>query len=74
MHRPSKWTDSNVCFSRLTAAITRFGSAVPTTARKDRPISVEIPRIETVADSIKAAAAIATAVAEGEHPDGGGRA
>jgi hypothetical protein len=43
-------------------------------ARKDRPISVEIPRIETVADSIKAAAAIATAVAEGEHPDGGGRA
>jgi hypothetical protein len=30
MHRPSKWTDSNVCFSRLTAAITRFGSAVPT--------------------------------------------
>ena len=35
-------------------------------ARKDRPISIEIPRIDTVADSVKAAAAIATAVADGE--------
>jgi hypothetical protein len=35
-------------------------------ARKDRPVSFDMPRIETVADSIKAAAAIATAVAEGE--------
>jgi hypothetical protein len=35
-------------------------------ARKDRPISFDMPRIETVADSVKAAAAIASAVAEGE--------
>src|SRR5215813_6488797 len=35
-------------------------------ARKDRPISFPVPRIETVADSVKAAAAIASAVADGE--------
>jgi len=34
--------------------------------RKDRPISIQIPSIETVADSVKAAAAIAKAVALGE--------
>ena len=28
------WTDSNVCFPRLTAAITRFGSAVQTSDAK----------------------------------------
>jgi Family of unknown function (DUF5681) len=35
-------------------------------ARKDRPVAFEMPRIETVADSVKAAAAIASAVADGE--------
>jgi hypothetical protein len=35
-------------------------------ARKDRPVPFDLPRIETVADSVMAAAAIATAVAEGE--------
>ena len=35
-------------------------------ARKDRPVSFDMPRIEAVADSVKAAAAIATAVAGGE--------
>ncbi len=35
-------------------------------ARKDRPVSFDMPRIESVADSVKAAAAIASAVAEGE--------
>src|SRR6516164_11066016 len=35
-------------------------------ARKDRPVSFNMPRIETVADSVKAAAAIASAVADGE--------
>jgi hypothetical protein len=35
-------------------------------ARKDRPVSFDMPRIETVADSVKAAAAIASAVADGE--------
>ena len=35
-------------------------------ARKDRPVSFDMPRIETVADSVKAAAAIATAVADGD--------
>jgi hypothetical protein len=35
-------------------------------ARKDRPVSFEMPRIKTVADSVKAAAAIASAVADGE--------
>jgi biotin synthase-like enzyme len=35
-------------------------------ARKDRPVSFNMPRIETVADSVKTAAAIATAVADGE--------
>jgi Family of unknown function (DUF5681) len=34
--------------------------------RKDRPVSFDMPRIETVADSVKAAAAIASAVADGE--------
>jgi hypothetical protein len=34
--------------------------------RKDRPVSFGMPLIETVADSVKAAAAIATAVADGE--------
>jgi hypothetical protein len=34
--------------------------------RKDRPVSFDMPRIETVADSVKAAAAIATAVADGD--------
>jgi hypothetical protein len=34
--------------------------------RKDRPVSFDMPRIETVADSVKAAAAIATAVADRE--------
>jgi hypothetical protein len=33
-------------------------------ARKDRPVSFDMPRIETVADCVKAAAAIATAVAD----------
>jgi len=32
--------------------------------RKDRPVSFDMPRIETVADSVKAAAAIASAVAD----------
>ena len=35
-------------------------------ARKDRPVSFDMPRIETVADSVKAVAAIATAVADGD--------
>ena len=35
-------------------------------ARKDRPVSFDMPRIETVADSVKATAAIASAVADGE--------
>jgi uncharacterized protein DUF5681 len=35
-------------------------------ARKDRPVSFDMPRIETVADSVRAAAAIASAVAEGD--------
>jgi hypothetical protein len=35
-------------------------------ARKDRPVSFDMPRIETVADSVKAAAALASAVADGE--------
>ena len=34
--------------------------------RKDRPVSFDMPRIETTADSVKAAAAIASAVADGE--------
>ena len=34
--------------------------------RKDRPVSFDMPRIGTVADSVKAAAAIATAVADGD--------
>jgi conjugal transfer/entry exclusion protein len=34
--------------------------------KRRRPISIEIPRIETVADSVKAAAAIASAVTDGE--------
>jgi hypothetical protein len=34
--------------------------------RKDRPVSFEMPHIETVADSVKATAAIASAVADGE--------
>ena len=34
--------------------------------RKDRPVSFDMPRIETVADSVKATAAIASAVADGE--------
>jgi hypothetical protein len=35
-------------------------------ARKDRPVPFNMPRLETVADSVNAAAAIASAVAEGE--------
>jgi hypothetical protein len=35
-------------------------------ARKDRPVSFDMPRIETVTDSVRAAAAIASAVADGE--------
>jgi hypothetical protein len=35
-------------------------------ARKDRPVSFEMPRIETVADSVTAAAAIASAVVDGK--------
>jgi hypothetical protein len=35
-------------------------------ARKDRPVSFGMPRIETVSDSVKAVAAIASAVADGE--------
>jgi hypothetical protein len=35
-------------------------------ARKDRPVSFDLPRIETVTDSVKATAAIASAVADGE--------
>ena len=35
-------------------------------ARKDRPVPFAMPRIETVADSVKAAAAIASAVADGD--------
>jgi Family of unknown function (DUF5681) len=34
--------------------------------RKDRPVAFEMSRIETVADSVKAAAAIASAVADGQ--------
>ena len=34
--------------------------------REDRPVSFDMPRIETAADSVKAAAAIASAVTEGE--------
>ena len=34
--------------------------------RKHRPVSFDMPRIGTVADSVKAAAAIATAVADGD--------
>lgn len=34
--------------------------------RKDRPVSFEMPRIKTPVDSVKAAAAIATAVADGD--------
>jgi hypothetical protein len=34
-------------------------------ARKDRPVSFDMPRIDTVADSVKAAA-MASAVADGE--------
>ena len=34
--------------------------------RKDRPVSFDMPRIETIADSVTAAAAIAAAVADGE--------
>jgi hypothetical protein len=34
--------------------------------RKDRPVSFDMPRVERVGDSVKAAAAIATAVADGE--------
>jgi hypothetical protein len=33
---------------------------------KDRPVSFDMPRIETVSDSVKAAAVIAEAVALGE--------
>jgi putative Mg2+ transporter-C (MgtC) family protein len=33
--------------------------------RKDRPVSFDMPRIETVADSVKAASKIASAVADG---------
>jgi len=35
-------------------------------ARRDRPVSFEMPRIVAVADSVRAAAAIASAVADGE--------
>jgi hypothetical protein len=35
-------------------------------ARKDRPVSFDLPRIETVTDSVKATAAIASAVDDGE--------
>jgi hypothetical protein len=35
-------------------------------ARKDRPVPFDMPRIATAADSVKAAAAIANAVAGGE--------
>jgi Family of unknown function (DUF5681) len=35
-------------------------------ARKDRPVAFDMPHIETVADSVLAAAAIAAAVADGE--------
>jgi hypothetical protein len=35
-------------------------------ARKDRPVSFDMPRIERIADSVNAAAAITSAVAEGE--------
>lgn len=35
-------------------------------ARKDRPVSIQMPRIETVADSVMASAAIAAAVSDGE--------
>ena len=34
--------------------------------RKDRPVSFEMPHIEAVADGVKATAAIASAIAEGE--------
>ena len=34
--------------------------------RKGRPVLFHVPRIETVADSVKATAAIASAVADGE--------
>jgi hypothetical protein len=35
-------------------------------SRKDRPVSFNMPRIETLADSVRAAAAIASAVAHGD--------
>jgi hypothetical protein len=35
-------------------------------SRKDRPVSFNMPRIETLADSVRAAAAIASAVADGD--------
>jgi hypothetical protein len=35
-------------------------------ARKYRPVAFDMPHIETVADSVKAAAAIASAVADGD--------
>jgi hypothetical protein len=35
-------------------------------ARKDRPVSFDLPHIETVTDNVKATAAIASAVADGE--------
>jgi hypothetical protein len=35
-------------------------------ARKDRPVAFEMPKLETAADAVKAASAIAQAVAEGE--------
>ena len=35
-------------------------------ARKDRPVQFHMPRIETVSDSVKAAAAIASEVTDGE--------
>jgi hypothetical protein len=35
-------------------------------ARKDRPVSFDMPRVQTIADSVNAAAAIASAVADGE--------
>src|SRR5208282_3337068 len=37
--RASYWTDSNVCFPRLTAASTRFGSAVHTKGLGSRFVS-----------------------------------
>ncbi len=35
-------------------------------ARKDRPVSFNMPRIDSIADSVKAAAAIASGVADGD--------